>query len=91
MSQIEDFKKLNMSIQTLAPNQIILTSSLGSVFISYDSIIAHKDNLGQITLSDKWNYSKTTTKYLSQFLNGIKSSEIKAKIKDNIYFIDANL
>lgn len=46
---------------------------------SYKTIVAKKDG-GKITLYPKWNYSRTTTKHVSQWLNS-SSKEIRDKIK----------
>ena len=54
-----------------------------TVFQSYESVICHelRGNTGHILLDkDKWEYSKTTSKYLYQFL-GMNKSEILEGIK----------
>lgn len=55
------------------------------VFQSYDSIIAVRDLTGRIFLDEKyWNYSKTTSRYRSQFL-GETTKETQAKIDNGTY------
>lgn len=72
------------------PNQFTITSSLGRTFQSYKSIIAFIDNTGKVTLdSYYWNYSRTTSKYLSMFLDQ-STLETKKKIKSGEYKL-ANL
>ena len=54
-----------------------------TVFQSYESVICHelRGNTGHIFLDeDKWEYSKTTSKYLYQFL-GMNKSEILEGVK----------
>ena len=65
------------------PSQLITDFDNGRVFISYNSIIAIKYK-GKIYLTDKWDYSATTSKYRNQFLNeGI--ADTREKIKSGIY------
>jgi len=52
------------------------------VFQSYDSVICQKLLGGRIMLDERyWKYSKTTSKYLHQFLN-MSNAEIMESIKD---------
>jgi hypothetical protein len=67
------------------PNQFILWGDNGeTIFQSYSTTIAVKKN-GEITL-DKcyWNYSPTTSKYRSRFLQE-STAKTKEKIKAGIY------
>ena len=71
------------------PNQFIIKTDLGSYFQSYKTVIAFiGDN---ITLDNNaLNYSKTTSKYLYQFL-GMNRKTIENKIKEGeIILIDLN-
>ena len=65
------------------PNQIVTDFDNGSVFKSYDSIIAVKYK-GRVYLTDAWNYSVTTGKYRNQFL-GENIAETREKIKNGTY------
>jgi hypothetical protein len=69
---------------TDVPNQFIIESKDGRTFQSYRSIIANiKD--GKVTLDEYyWNYSRTTSNYLSLFL-GISTLDIKKNIKNGVY------
>ena len=59
------------------------------MFQSYRSMIASIDN-GIVTLDEYyWNYSRTTSKYLSMFLNS-STMETKKRIKEGTYTL-ANL
>ena len=70
-------------LRTLQNNQTILENDKTIKFFSYNTLIAtinktrKNDNL---QFTSKWDYSKTTTKYLYQFLN-----EYKNQIANNIY------
>jgi hypothetical protein len=66
------------------PNQFIIEGKDSRTFQSYKSIIANiKD--GKVTLDEYyWNYSRTTSKYLSLFL-GSSTLETKKAIKEGIY------
>ena len=75
-------------------NQFIIYTESGSVFQSYNSIIAKitdskKDNnyYASFELDKKyWNYSNTTGKYRNIFLNETKK-ETEKKIKDGTYIL----
>lgn len=66
------------------PNQFEVLTPEGRYFQSYRTIIA-KIERGEVTLdADYWNYSKTTSRYLSIFLcQDLK--EIKKRVKHGVY------
>ena len=69
-------------------NQFIITDGNKETFQSYKSIICERDYDKQtIKFSEHWNYSRTTSKYLNQFL-GLSTNEIKDMIKNNEITID---
>lgn len=60
----------------------------GDMFQSYTSIIAFIDHTGKIWLDKyKWNYSRTTTKYLNQFLGDNARELVK---KGKVEFVSFN-
>ena len=66
------------------PNQFIVEDGNKTVFQSYKSVIAVREN-GKVTLDEKyWDYSATTGKYRNQFL-GEPKKETLAKIKSGEY------
>lgn len=86
------------------PNQFIIQdendSPMGNnsvdYFQSYNTVIAKRDKFRagiakrQIWLDTKWQYSKTTSKYLYMFL-GMKRKEIETGIKNgSIIVTDLN-
>ena len=73
------------------PNQFIMEADNGNrYFQSYTTLIA-KMSQGEIVLDkNNWDYSRTTLKYLNQFL-GVKSKkEIEKRIESGEYKL-ANL
>ena len=66
-------------------NQFTIITSDGEYFQSYDSVIAFKDNEGNVTLDDyTWDYSRTTGKYRNEFL-GEYIADTRAKIESGEY------
>jgi len=67
-----------------APNQIIMYGDSKMYFQSYNVIVAMSDSskdFCQTYLDEKyWNYSKTTSTYLNQYL-GMTSQHVKNAIK----------
>ena len=69
-------------------NQFIIYTSKGRYFQSYDSVIAFKDNKGNVTLDDyTWDYSRTTGKYRNEFL-GEGIAETRSKIESGEYKLE---
>lgn len=68
------------------PNQFIIDNGNKTVFQSYKTIVAIKEN-GKVTLdSNALKYSNTTLKYLKQFLNTNESKKsLYAKIESGFY------
>lgn len=66
-------------------NQFLIYTSEGLYFQSYDSVIAYRNNNGNIFLDvNDWDYSKTTGKYRNLFLREDKKTTEK-KIADGTY------
>ena len=68
------------------PNQFIIDNGDKTLFQSYKTIVAVKEN-GKVTLdSNALEYSNTTLKYLKQFLNTNESKKsLYAKIESGFY------
>ena len=84
-------KVLNMisSNGNKVPNQFIIESDNKTVFQSYNTIVAIKEN-GKVILDSKaLEYSNTTLKYLKQFLNTNESKKsLYAKIESGFYQVE---
>jgi hypothetical protein len=74
-------------------NQFIVYDGLKTYFQSYNSIIVKIERLEgkEVTILDPvyWNYSRTTSKHRSTFLNE-STKETQRKIKEGVYIL-ANL
>ena len=63
----------------IVPNQFIITDGGVEYFQSYKTIIAKYVD-GQVYLdATHWDYSRTTSKYLNQFLNAT-SKEVRERV-----------
>ena len=71
-------------------NQFEIETPKYIIFQSYDSIIAKRDRIhGKVTLDAFcWDYSRTTLKYLKDFLGvNISKKEIQSYIDQGLYKI----
>ena len=73
-------------VRQLANNQFEIENGEQRIFQSYSSIIAIKEIGKPTLLSEHYNYSKTTTKYLNQFL-GHDRKETEARLKSGEYIM----
>ena len=86
---IKKFKNFEI-VEELGRNQFVIHFENGCIFQSYDSIIAYKIN-EKCYLTSKWNYSRTTMKYLYLFLedycyfNKLNKKEIEKLIEENTF------
>ena len=71
------------------PNQFIIDKGNKTLFQSYKTVVAIKEN-GKVTLdSNALEYSATTLKYLKQFLNTSDSKkQLQAKIENGFYQVE---
>lgn len=83
-TKVSQFEGRNGSVK----NQLIITTSEGTFFQSYSSIIAFRPYNGDKTQLDSryWDYSKTTGKYRNQFLGETKK-ETESKIASGEYLL----
>jgi len=82
--KIENNSLNEAKVEHLGKNQVVIKTNNGKYFQSYDTVIAHIDNDNNVTLSEHWNYSTTTSKYRSHFL-GETTNETKRKINSGEY------
>ena len=80
-----------MRIYQMANNQFEIRTKQGIFFQSYDSIIALKKNNGKIVLGQDWRYSRTTMKYLIQFLNRDSIREVDKMVASGEIKINEDL
>ena len=73
----------DMRVETLSNNQVVITTPEGTAFFSYGTLIASKSK-GVVHLTNKWDYSNTTSKYRNKFL-GETTKETRAKLESGEY------
>lgn len=90
-SQIQDTRSKLPSIRSLDDyhKHIVVTIGDLEAFYSYNSLIAYTLPNQKVVLTNYWDYSKTTTKYLSQYL-GRNKKEIRQAIADFTYILEDN-
>lgn len=79
-------------------NQFVISTEKGNYYFqSYRSIVAKVDNKGHVTLSQWWDYSNTTRKYLYEFLSeycgfyALSAAEVRKLIKDKTFTYKAEI
>jgi len=84
-------ENLKVKVKAMAKNQYqIFVGNDIVYFQSYNKIIARWDDKG-VTLSEDYRYSKTTMKYLIQFLNRNSIKEVDKLVKDGVYKVAKEL
>ena len=73
-----------MKLEQLANNQFIIRTNNEVYFQSYDKVVCKIDLAGNVYLTHFWNYSKTTSKYVTKVL-GLSSKDIKKRLDLNVY------
>ena len=81
-----------MKVVVIANNQFELYTDEGVYFQSYDSVVAFKPKSSEekIRVGVDWDYSRTTMKYVGQFL-GQNTAKTRKDIKDEIILVDYDL
>lgn len=89
--QIQNARSNLPSIRSLDDyyKHIVVTIGDTQAFYSYDSLIAYNLPNQKIVLTNYWDYSKSTTKYLSQYL-GRNKQEIRQAIANFTYILEDN-
>ena len=89
--QIQNARSNLPSIRSLDDyyKHLVVTIGDAQAFYSYGSLIAYKLPNQKIVLTNYWDYSKSTTKYLSQYL-GRNKQEIRQAIADFTYILEDN-
>ena len=81
-----------MRVVDIANNQFEVYTDEGVYFQSYDSVVAFKPNSREekIRVGVDWDYSRTTMKYVGQFL-GQNTAKTRKDIKDEVILVDYDL
>ena len=81
-----------MRIINIANNQFEVYTDEGVYFQSYDSVVAFKPSSSEekIKVGVDWDYSRTTMKYVGQFL-GQNTAKTRRDIKDEVILVDYDL
>jgi len=72
-----------MRLEFVAANHGIVHDGNKSTLFSYDSCVAQVDG-GKVLLGPNWDYSRTTMKYVGQFL-GTNAAETRKLIETGEY------
>lgn len=68
-------------------NQFVIENDGIVYFQSYETLIAKREK-GKLTLDFKWDYSRTTLKYLCKFLNIKTKKEIAEFIEMRVFVVE---
>ena len=81
-----------MRVVGIANNQFEVYTDEGVYFQSYNSVVAFKPNSSEekIRVGVDWDYSRTTMKYVGQFL-GQNTAKTRKDIKDEVILMDYDL
>ena len=81
-----------MRVVDIANNQFKVYTDEGVYFQSYDSVVAFKPNNSEekIRVGVDWDYSRTTMKYVGQFL-GQNTAKTRKDITDEVILVDYDL
>ena len=81
-----------MRVVNIANNQFEVYTDEGVYFQSYDSVVAFKpyNSEEKIRVGVDWDYSRTTMKYVGQFLDQ-NTAKTKKDIKDKVILVDYDL
>jgi hypothetical protein len=81
-TKVSQFEGRNGAVK----NQFLIETETATIFQSYNSVIAKKEN-GKTFLDERyWDYSTTTGKYRNQFL-GEDKKETQKKIDSGVYVL----
>ena len=81
-----------MRVVGIANNQFEVYTNEGVYFQSYNSVVAFKPNSSEekIRVGVDWDYSRTTMKYVGQFL-AQNTAKTRKDIKDEVILVDYDL
>ena len=73
-------------VKEVAPHAVVVTTEQATTLIHYDSVIAVVTTKGEVFLGKDWNYSRTTAKIRSSFLEET-TKETQKHIDNGDYLI----
>lgn len=79
-----------LGIETLAPNQIVIVAEGNRMLQSYESKVAVIYEDGKVELGSDWEASRTTMKYVGQFL-GSNAAHTRSQIKKGAWKLNTEL
>ena len=79
----------SINVEHIAPNQTIINVGDSQILQSYNSVVAIKTG-NTVELSPDWEYSKTTMKFVKQFLDS-PAAETRKKIASKEWKINPEL
>jgi len=80
----------DLRVEHLAPNQSIITAEGNQVLQSYESTVAVKYADGSVELGQDWEHSRTTMKYVGQFLDS-NAANTRKQIKNGAWKLNTEL
>jgi hypothetical protein len=89
--KFEKVENMQSSSGRDVPNQFNIFTDKAVIFQSYDSIIAIKQYGKRTIIGKDFDYSKTTMKYLKEFLRNSGVIETRKLIDDGTYLYDGDL
>ena len=90
MAKLSKTTVRSLRVEQLAPNQNVIVVDGNQVFQSYESTVAVKYADGSVELGSNWEYSKTTMKYVGQFLDS-NAANTRKKIASKEWKVNSSL
>lgn len=72
-----------MKIKNLGASKTLLSFPDKEIFISYETPVAARFSNGDC-IRTKTNWSKTTQKHITQYLEGLKAERVEQSVLDNL-------
>lgn len=79
-----------LRVDSLAPNQIVISADGNQVLQSYESTVAVKYADGSVELGTDWEFSRTTMKFVGQFLDS-NAANTRKQIKNGAWKLNKTL
>lgn len=76
-----------MRVNTINANHVAVSYKGQTTLFSYDTPVCTRSSTGLVILHPAWDYSRTTSKYRSQFL-GESTVATRKKLMNNYYSME---